>query len=68
MALYKIPSKIVVCIKKFSQTKDDKLWSLMEDQNVVPRRSSQSMKDRFNKSITPMITIKLLCAIYIELL
>ena len=54
--------------RKFSQTKDDKLWSLMESNNVNMRRSGQSMKDRFNKKIIPNLTLKLLCAIYVELL
>ena len=60
--------KFLIKHRMFSQTKDDKLWSLMEDQNVILRRSGQSMKDRFNKKISPNITLKLFCAIYVELL
>jgi hypothetical protein len=60
--------KFLIKHRMFSQTKDDKIWSLLEDQNVILRRSGQSMKDRFNKKISPNITLKLLCAIYIELL
>ena len=60
--------KFLIKHRMFSQTKDDKLWSVMEEQNVILRRSGQSMKDRFNKKISPNITLKLFCAIYIELL
>ena len=60
--------KFLVKNKKFSETNDNKLWALMENYNVISRRSAQSMKERFNKKISPNLTLKLLCAIYTELL
>ena len=60
--------KFLVKNKKFSETNDNKLWALMENYNVISRRSAQSMRERFNKKISPNLTLKLLCAIYTELL
>ena len=56
--------KFLIAKKKFSETKDDKIWESMENQNIILRRSGQSMKSRFNKIISPNLTIKLLCEIY----
>ena len=58
--------KFLIEKKKFSETKDDKIWESMEKQNIILRRSGQSMKSRFNKIISPNLTIKLLCEIYID--
>ena len=58
--------KFLIEKKKFSETKDDKIWESMEEQNVILRRSGQSMKSRFNKIISPNLTIKLLCEIYTD--
>ena len=58
--------KFLIEKKKFSETKDDKIWESMEEQNIILRRSGQSMKSRFNKIISPNLTIKLLCEIYTD--
>ena len=58
--------KFLIEKKKFSETKDDKIWESMEKQNIILRRSGQSMKSRFNKIISPNLTIKLLCEIYTD--
>ena len=58
--------KFLIQKKKFSETKDDKIWESMEEQNVILRRSGQSMKSRFNKIISPNLTIRLLCEIYTD--
>ena len=58
--------KFLIEKKKFSETKDDKIWESMEKQNIILRRSGQSMKSRFNKIISPNLTIKLLCEIYAD--
>ena len=58
--------KFLIEKKKFSETKDDKIWESMEKQNIILRRSGQSMKSRFNKIISPNLTIKLLCEVYTD--
>ena len=58
--------KFLIEKRKFSETKDDKIWESMEKQNIILRRSGQSMKSRFNKIISPNLTIKLLCEIYTD--
>ena len=60
--------KFLIQHRNFSRTNDIKLWTLMENHNVILRRSAQSMKERFNKKISPNLTLKLFCAIYVELL
>ena len=58
--------KFLIKNKKFPETKNNELWLSMEDNNILRRRSAQSMKERFNKKISPNLTMKLLCAIYAE--
>ena len=58
--------KFLIRNRKFAEAKDDRLWSLMENNNVIHRRSAHSMKERFKKKISPSLTLKLLCSIYAE--
>ena len=58
--------KFLIKNRKFAEANDDKLWSSMENYNVIHRRSAQSMKERFNKKISASLTLKLLCSIYAE--
>ena len=60
--------KFLIKHRKFSETKDIKLWEQMQEEKVTLRRTGRSMRERFNKRISPNISLKLLCAIYAELL
>ena len=41
--------------KRFSEVSGIKMWKTLEDCNLLPGRSYQSMKERFRKHILPNI-------------
>ena len=60
--------KYIVKNRKFSETKGNKLWTLMDAHEILANRSGPSMKERFRKRIAPNLTLKTLCVIYLDLL
>ena len=43
----------IVSSNRFSEVKGNALWLMMESENVVTNRSSQSLKERFRRHIAP---------------
>ena len=60
--------KYIIENRKFSKAKGCSLWKEMTEHKVILRKSAHSMKKRYYKTIVPNITVKMLAAIYAELL
>ena len=46
----------IVETRRFSEVKGNALWELMEQRDVLPNRTGQSMKERFRKRILPKLS------------